>query len=182
MTDWHVQVGENLGLALTRLAPIMVTLVAVSVLWGEYYAIPGTLASVALVFAIGWVLLRACETADEPSNAHLFVSAATVWFVAALVGTLPFLAIAWTLALEPGFLSIPPSAVDPTLRTFRNPVNAWFESMSGFTGSGLTMARKESNFPRTLLWWRSLSQWLGGLGVIVLTIAIINQSGENMLH
>lgn len=128
------------------------------------------------------MLLRICETADEPSTAHVFLSAATIWFVAALVGTLSFLAIAWTVALDPGFLSIPPSAIDPTLRAFRQPVNAWFESMSGFTGSGLTMARKESELPATLLWWRSLSQWLGGLGVIVLTIAIVNQSGENLLH
>lgn len=53
MTEWHIQVGENLGIALTRLAPIMGTLLVVSVLRGEYYAIPGTLVSIALVFGVG---------------------------------------------------------------------------------------------------------------------------------
>ena len=125
---------------------------------------------------------KTCESAEDSSRAQVFASAAVVWFAAALVGALPFLAIAWTVAFDPTALSIPASAADPTLRAFRSPVNAWFESMSGFTGSGLTMAREESELPATLLWWRSLSQWLGGLGVIVLTIAIVNQSGENLLH
>ena len=182
MADWYVKAGENLGLALTRLAPVMGTLLVVSLLWEEYYAIPGTLASVAIVFGVGWVLLKACRTADDPSEAQVFASAALIWFVAALAGTLPFLAIAWTVAFDPSSLSVPASASDPTLRAFRSPVNAWFESMSGFTGSGLTMARKESDLPRTLLWWRSISQWLGGLGVIVLTFVIVNQSGNNTLN
>ena len=125
---------------------------------------------------------KTCESAEDSSRAQVFASAAVVWFAAALVGALPFLAIAWTVAFDPTALSIPASAADPTLRAFRSPVNAWFESMSGFTGGGLTMAREESELPATLLWWRSLSQWLGGLGVIVLTIAIVNQSGENLLH
>ena len=121
---------------------------------------------------------KTCESAEDSSRAQVFASAAVVWFAAALVGALPFLAIAWTVAFDPTALSIPASAADPTLRAFRSPVNAWFESMSGFTGSGLTMAREESELPATLLWWRSLSQWLGGLSVIVLTIAIVNQSGD----
>jgi trk system potassium uptake protein TrkH len=139
------------------------------------------LASILVAFGVGWTLKKVCENADDPSRAQVFASAATVWVAAALVGTLPFLAVAWTVAFDPAFLSIPAPASDPTLRAFRSPVNAWFESMSGLTGSGLTMARQESELPRTLLWWRSLSQWLGGLGVIVLTIAIVHRSGDSML-
>jgi trk system potassium uptake protein TrkH len=69
-----------------------------------------------------------------------------------LVGTLPFLAIAWTVALDPSFLSIPPSAADPTFRAFRQPINAWFESISGFAVSGLMIAHKKSELTATLLW------------------------------
>ncbi|MBX0296414.1 TrkH family potassium uptake protein [Haloarcula nitratireducens] len=177
----YLQVGHNVGRALTRLAPVMGTLVVISLYYGEYYAIPGTLLTMGIVFAVGWTLTRLCSAADDASKAEVFASAGAVWFVAALAGTLPFLTVAWTVALDPAVLPIPASATDPTLRAFRRPVNAWFESMSGLTGSGLTMARRESEFPHTLLWWRSLSQWLGGLGVIVFTVAIVNQSGNSML-
>lgn len=182
MSRWYVTTGQNVGLTYTRLAPLMATLVLVSAYKGEYYAIPGVALVVAVVFLVGWMLMRLCDSADDPSTAEAFASAGVIWLAAALAGMLPFLAIAWTVAVDPSFLAIPASAADPTLRAFRDPVNAWFESMSGFTGSGLTMARKESELPGTLLWWRSLMQWLGGLGVIVLTVAIVNRSGENMLN
>lgn len=163
MAEWYTQVGENVGITLTRLAPIIGTLVVVSILREEYYAIPGTLAVVVAVYGVVRLLMRACTTADDPSTAETLASAGAVWVIAALAGMFPFLAVAWTVALDPAMLPIPASARDPTLRAFRSPVNAWFESMSGFTGSGLTMARKERKLPATLQWWRSLTQWLGGL-------------------
>lgn len=54
MAEWYVKVGENVGLALTRLAPLMGSLILVSLFYGEYYAIPGVLASIGVVFAVGW--------------------------------------------------------------------------------------------------------------------------------
>ncbi|MGB9757560.1 MAG: TrkH family potassium uptake protein [Candidatus Bipolaricaulaceae bacterium] len=55
--------------------------------------------------------------------------------------------------------------------------NAFFESISGFTGTGLTMALRPDLLPKTLQWWRSLTQWIGGMGVIVLMIAILAGPG-----
>lgn len=181
MADWYLKVGENVGIVLTHLAAVLATLIPVAVVWDEYYAIPGVVVSMAIVYGVGKVLVTFCTTADDPSEAQVFASAATAWLAAAIAGTLPFLTVAWTVALDPAFVAVPASASDPTLRAFQTPVNAWFESMSGFTGSGLTMARKESNLPATLQWWRSLMQWIGGLGVIVLTIAIVNKSESSML-
>ncbi|SFP84886.1 Cation transport protein [Halolamina pelagica] len=60
-----------------------------------------------------------------------------------------------------------------TLAAFTEPLNALFESVSGFTGTGLTMTDNEEVLPRTLQWWRTFSEWVGGVGVIVLTTAII---------
>lgn len=166
---------------LTRVAGIQATLLPVALFWGEYYTIPATVASVVLVHAVGKPLVVGCTTDEDISEAEVFISAESAWFVAAAAGTLPFLGIAWTASLAPAGLSIPASAPDSTLLAFRSPVNAWFESISGFTGSGLTMARKESDLPRTLQWWRSLMQRIGGLGVIVLTITIVNESESNAL-
>jgi trk system potassium uptake protein TrkH len=49
--------------------------------------------------------------------------------------------------------------------------------MSGFTGTGLTMAAVEEQLPRSLHWWRSFIEWIGGVGVIVLTVAILSRGG-----
>ena len=55
--------------------------------------------------------------------------------------------------------------------------NAFFETMSGFTTTGATIlgetGHKISNLPESLLFWRSTTQWIGGMGIIVLTIAIL---------
>ena len=55
--------------------------------------------------------------------------------------------------------------------------NAFFETMSGFTTTGATIlgdeGHKISNLPESILFWRSTTQWIGGMGIIVLTIAIL---------
>jgi len=58
-----------------------------------------------------------------------------------------------------------------------NVSNAFFETMSGFTTTGATIlgdkGHEISNLPESLLFWRSMTQWIGGMGIIVLTIAIL---------
>lgn len=54
------------------------------------------------------------------------------------------------------------------------PVNALFEAASGITATGATILT-DFNYPHTLFFWRSLTQWLGGMGIIVLFIAILPQ-------
>ena len=56
-----------------------------------------------------------------------------------------------------------------------NPLNAFFESMSGFTTTGATVLRDFGSFPDSLFMWRALTQWFGGVGIIVLFIAVLPQ-------
>ncbi len=59
-----------------------------------------------------------------------------------------------------------------------NPADAFFESVSGFTTTGATVfSNYEELLPPSLLFWRSLSQWIGGLGVVVLFVAIVSNLG-----
>lgn len=51
--------------------------------------------------------------------------------------------------------------------------DAYFEAMSGFTTTGATVINDLSPFPHGLLFWRSLTQWIGGLGIVFFTIALI---------
>lgn len=51
--------------------------------------------------------------------------------------------------------------------------NAFFETMSGFTTTGSTILNDIEALPKSILFWRSMTQWIGGMGIIVLTIAIL---------
>jgi len=63
--------------------------------------------------------------------------------------------------------------------------NAFFETMSGFTTTGATILENIEAVPAGLLFWRSLTQWLGGMGIIVLSLAILpilGIGGMQLLH
>jgi trk system potassium uptake protein TrkH len=57
--------------------------------------------------------------------------------------------------------------------TFSHPVDALFESLSGFTTTGATVMTDIESHAPSILFWRSLTQWIGGLGIIVLSVAIL---------
>ncbi len=80
-----------------------------------------------------------------------FLLVAAAWVTASVVGALPYI-----LIFGPSFI-----------------VDGLFESASGFTTTGATILRDIESVPMGLLLWRSLTQWLGGMGIIVLGIAIL---------
>ncbi len=82
--------------------------------------------------------------------------AAFGWLLMTFVGSLPF-----SLGGYPDRLS---------------PLDGFFESMSGFTATGLTMFSDVESLPRAILFWRSFTQWIGGVGVIVLFLSILIRS------
>ena len=84
-----------------------------------------------------------------------YVIVASVWIVFSLFGMLPF----WL------------SGALPTL------VDCWFETMAGFTTTGATVVSDVESMSQSLLLWRALMQWLGGLGIIVLSVAILPMFG-----
>lgn len=73
------------------------------------------------------------------------------WILFSLYGTLPFL-------------------ISKYIPSF---TNAYFETMSGFTTTGATVIDFPEHLPKGLLFWRSLTQWIGGLGIVFFTIAIL---------
>ncbi|NNF07006.1 MAG: TrkH family potassium uptake protein, partial [Candidatus Eisenbacteria bacterium] len=77
------------------------------------------------------------------------------WLAAALFGALPY------------FLS---GAIE-------DPASAFFESMSGFTTTGSTILTDIEAMPPSLLLWRSLTQWIGGMGIVVLSVAVLPMLG-----
>jgi trk system potassium uptake protein len=80
------------------------------------------------------------------------------WVVASLVGAVPLLAVG----------------------TFSSPIDAFFESASGFTTTGSTLLGDIEVEPDAVLLWRSLTQWLGGVGIVVLVVAIAPVTGPGV--
>jgi Trk-type K+ transport system membrane component len=57
--------------------------------------------------------------------------------------------------------------------TVASPLDAFFESISGFTTTGASIFPNPQSLPRGILFWRDMSQWLGGMGIIVLVVAVL---------
>ncbi|ELZ09794.1 TrkH family potassium uptake protein [Natrinema thermotolerans] len=172
-------IGRDLGRIFQALAGLLFVSILVPLIWGEYYAIPALVVAGLVPFAVGYILTSRFRDAARPGKLHGMIIAALGWFCVAIFGSLPFLLIAWTVELAPPILGEPSQT--STLAAFTNPINAVFESMSGFTGTGLTMTDNEEVLPRTLQWWRSFIEWIGGVGVIVLTTAILARPGSGSL-
>jgi len=81
-----------------------------------------------------------------------FLVVALIWLLVPIFGALPFV-------LDGGQLA--------------RPVDAYFEAVSGFTATGATLVPKVEALSRSMLFWRQLTHWLGGMGIIVLAVAIL---------
>ncbi len=88
---------------------------------------------------------------EEPGKKEGYAIVSLGWVVISLIGCLPFY-----------FNGYIPSFTD-----------AFFETMSGFTTTGASILTDIESMPEGLLYWRSMTQWIGGMGIIVLTVAII---------
>ena len=173
-------VARDVGRILEALGGLLVLSLVVPLVFGEFFVVPALLIAAAVPFGIGRALYVRYQDASAPTKYHGMVIAATGWLLVAVFGALPFFLVAWT-GPALGAELVPPAASTPTLSAFRDPLNALFESMSGFTGTGLTMVDDESVLPHTLQWWRTFTEWVGGVGVIVLTTAILARPGSGSL-
>ena len=172
-------IGRDLGRILEALGGLLLVSLVVPLLWGEFFALPALFVSALIPLGFGRMLHLQFQDADSPGRLHGMVVAAAGWFSVGIFGSLPFFLVAWSVQLGVPGLSTP--AQTATLAAFTEPLNALFESMSGFTGTGLTMTDNEEVLPRSLQWWRTFSEWVGGVGVIVLTTAILSRPGSGSL-
>jgi trk system potassium uptake protein TrkH len=162
---------RDLGLFLHVPGLMALVSVGVSVLWGEYYGIVPFFVTAIASFVAGQILYRFCRGGGESRLRHAMITAALGWGIIPLFGAIPFLMI----ALHFGDLPDP----DPTTLVFINPWNALFESFSGLTSTGLSMALNPSQLPHSLQWWRSFTEWIGGVGVIVLVLSLLEPSEDS---
>lgn len=134
-------------LGISMAAPLLVSLVYSD---SSTYAL---LFSMLITVAVGLILFLFAKNNNDNYLSHRDgVAVVTLgWLVAGLFGTLPYI----LSGAIPGF------------------TNAYFESISGFTTTGASILNDIEALPKGILLWRSQTQWIGGMGIIVLSIAIL---------
>jgi len=140
-----------LGSLLKYLALIYILPLVAAFYYGENWRI--FLYSLLLTLAIGLFLEFRFKTLKEIERADGFSIVSFAWLLVPLLGAAPYVFLGW------------------------NFLDAFFEAMSGFTTTGATILERVEELPRSALLWRSLTQWLGGMGVIALFIAILPRLG-----
>ena len=103
--------------------------------------------------ATGWTLERVTRGKETVGVREGFLVVSLTWLFAAGLGALPYIF----------------SGEDQ----IASPLDAYFEAMSGFTTTGATVLTDVEALPNSLLIWRQLTQWLGGMGIIVLALAVL---------
>ncbi len=190
-TDLRI-IGRDIGSLLLIEAALMTITALIAVGFQEWYPAVAFVIVGGVTAGVGGTANRRLGDAPAPRMKHGMVIAAAGWFMVAAFGSLPFLLTAWitpaavmdtfvpagmdTSTWEP--IRVGGTTTLSSLAYFRSPLHAFFESMSGWTGSGLTMAIHEPTLPRAIQWWRSFIQYVGGVGVIVLTVSILSRPGS----
>ncbi len=143
-----------IGLTLIYIGLVILIPIIVALIYGEINSILPFLTASIISIIIGASLRKTVPSTLENLNdikkgEGLFIVAAS-WVVFGLISAIPYL-----------FYGL-------------SPINAVFEAISGITTTGATILT-HYDYPHTFFFWRSFTQWLGGLGIIVLFIAILPQ-------
>nr|WP_297573166.1 TrkH family potassium uptake protein [uncultured Peptostreptococcus sp.] len=115
--------------------------------------------------AVVLVLVGKIFTIKKPSKSELFIKdglliVGLAWIIFSVIGAMPYY-------LTGSITSI---------------VDAFFETVSGFTTTGSTILTDIESLPMGILFWRSFTHWIGGMGVLVFVMAIIPLSGGNTMN
>lgn len=150
---------NNLGKILLVESALLVLPAIGSIFYGE-----DTFLSYALTIALLAIFGIICLTRKvKKPNIYAkegYVIVALSWIFMSLFGAMPFF-----------FSGYIPSFVD-----------AFFETVSGFTTAGSTILREVESMPKSLLFWRSFTHWIGGMGFLVFVIAVMPKTENSSMH
>jgi trk system potassium uptake protein TrkH len=136
---------------------ILLPLIPVGIYWGHNgegrMTLIAFIAPALVSFAVGFVLRKAFRGEALDMTGAMLICALG-WLAVSAVGALPFV-----IGIKSSF------------------INAYFEAMSGFTTTGITMYMGLDDMPRSIIFWRALTQWVGGLGILSFFLAITFRAG-----
>lgn len=134
----------------------------VCVLSGESWAVGPFVTAGAFSALLGQGLVRTFRPRPDTDLHDAMIVASLAWVLVPIAGAIPLVLVARASG-----------GAFPDADVFASPLNALFEATSGFTSTGLTMSEHPGALPHSIQWWRSSTQWIGGLGVIVLMLAVV---------
>ena len=132
-----------------------------SIVYREYDSMNAFAMTIIFALAVGFsvtALTRKCDRTVYAKEG--FVITALAWILLSAIGAAPFVITG----------AIP------------NPVDAYFEVVSGFTTTGASILTEVESLDKGLLFWRSFTHWIGGMGVIVLVMAILPDNTGRAIH
>ena len=151
-TDIRV-ISEHLGIIFQGVGVAVLIPLITAIIYNETdsvaFLVPG-----AFSILVGTLLRKILAGKGQIKLKHGMIVAGMAWLWAALIGSFVLM-----LAINIDFL------------------NAYFESMSAWTGSGLTIFSNVEILPKSILFLRSIEQWIGGLGVVIVVIGILIRPG-----
>lgn len=156
----HKTVFRTLGHILRIEAAFLLLPLAVCLGYGELEEAKGFALVLAVTAAAGQGLILLCRGSERMQARDGFAAVALCWIVMSAFGALPYVVTGGI-----------PSYVD-----------AFFETVSGFTTTGATILTDVEAQAKGVLFWRALTQWMGGTGVLVLSLAILPKSGEGSVY
>jgi len=148
-------VGNYIGWMLCMEAVFMLPPLAIAAFLGEMGALNGFIFTVLLLALIGVILIVIRPKDRTFFSREGFVTVALSWILLSVFGALPF-------------------RVSGAIPHY---VDAFFETVSGFTTTGSSILTNVEAMPYSLLYWRSFTHWLGGMGVLVFVLAVMPRSG-----
>ncbi|MFT5444286.1 MAG: trk system potassium uptake protein TrkH [Myxococcota bacterium] len=149
------RVSRIVGLVLYALAGAQIVPLLLCFFPVDAQSAKGFLAGIVSSAVLGSVLRRVGDEEGELYRREGVLVVVGAWLLASVFGAVPFL-VSGTIA---------------------HPVDALFESASGFTTTGASILQNIEAVPAPLLFWRSMTQWLGGIGIVVLFVALLSELG-----
>lgn len=153
-------VFHMIGQIISMEAGLLLLPLIVALIYHDSNCIPAFLITIGIALVLGLGLNFLCKTNNTVIFAKDgFLIVALAWVIVSLIGALPFV-----LAGE-----------------IKSYVDAFFETVSGFTTTGATILTDVESMSHSLLFWRSFTHWIGGMGVLVFIMAIVpSVSGRNI--
>lgn len=148
-----------IGMVLLVLAAFMLASAGISYLSGVDSAYTPLVMSSLLTLLMGCFPLIFVPRTDRISQKEAYCIVVGAWVVASIVGMFPYLM--WGGEFTP--------------------INAWFESVSGFTTTGASILNDIEALPRGLLFWRMSTSWIGGIGVVMFALVILPSIGKSKM-
>ena len=148
-----------IGMVLLVLAAFMLVSAGISYVSGVDSAYTPLIMSSLLTLLIGCFPLIFVPRSDHISQKEGYCIVVGAWIVSSIVGMFPYLM--WGGEFTP--------------------INAWFESVSGFTTTGASILNNIEALPRGLLFWRMVTSWVGGIGVVMFALVILPSIGKSKM-